>query len=287
MLDIILDALMDTLKLVPFLLITYLFMESLEHRISGRTKGAIEHAGKWGPLAGGILGALPQCGFSAAAASLYAGGVVSLGTLLAVFLSTSDEMLPVMISGSFPVGEMIGIVVTKLLIGIAVGLAADFILGRHQELHHKHEIEDVCRHEHCQCNGTNIFLSALRHTAIISAYIFVLSLVLGLIMEQIGQEQLAEILSGHRVLGHFLCGIVGMIPNCATSVAITQLFMDGFITKGMLFSGLLAGSGTGLMVLFKVMEDKRTGVKVTGLLYLVSLICGFLIDVFRGFSRIV
>ena len=129
MLELIMDALIDTAKLIPFLLVTYLFMESLEHRISGKARETIEHAGKWGPLAGGVLGAVPQCGFSAAAASLYAGGVVSVGTLIAVFLSTSDEMIPVMISGRFSLSEMLLIVFSKVVIGVLFGLAADFVLG--------------------------------------------------------------------------------------------------------------------------------------------------------------
>lgn len=283
MIDLILDALLDTAKLLPFLFLTYLVMEYLEHKTSSKTRETIERAGKWGPLAGGVLGAFPQCGFSAAAASLYAGGIISLGTLLAVFLSTSDEMLPVMISGRFPLGQMIAIIGGKLVIGVLVGVIVDFIIGRHGPEGAAHHIEDLCEHEHCHCDGNHVVRSALRHTLMIALYIFVFSLILGLVMEWIGPEQLALVLQDSPVIGHSICGIVGMIPNCAASVAVTELFMEGVITTGMLFSGLLAGSGTGLLILFKVMDRKKTVIYIAGVLYAVSLVFGLLIDLFCAF----
>lgn len=278
MIDIILDALLDTARLIPFLFLTYLAMEYLEHKTGSKTRAAIERAGKWGPLAGGMLGAFPQCGFSAAAASLYAGGVISLGTLLSVFLSTSDEMLPVMISGKFPVGQMAAIVGGKVLIGVLVGITVDFIAGRSASSGEEHHIEDVCEHEHCHCDGNHIVRSALHHTGVIAAYIFAVSFVLSLGMEWVGPERLTGLLTGQPIIGHLLCGIVGMIPNCAASVVITELYMERIVTVGMLFSGLLAGSGTGLLVLLKVSKRKRSVAGIAGLLYAVSLVFGLLID---------
>jgi hypothetical protein len=280
MLDVLLDALVDTIKLVPFLFLTYLLMEWLEHKTSDRTRNAIRNAGMAGPVFGGILGVLPQCGFSTAASNLYAGRVITLGTLIAVFLSTSDEMLPIMISEKVPVSLLLLILGLKAAIGIASGLVVDFAV-RHTGRVRKIQvgINDMCRHDHCHCEKKNIVRSALKHTLVITAFIFAITLVLNLMIHYLGEEAIASFILKAPYLGPVIAGLVGLIPNCAASVVITQLYLGGLISFGSMMAGLLAGSGVGLMVLFKVNENRMDSVRVAALVYVIGVASGVLMDI--------
>lgn len=284
MFDILLDAVIDTVKLIPFLFVTYLLMEWLEHKTSPRTRGIIKSSGKFGPLFGGLLGALPQCGFSAAASSLYSGKVITIGTLTAIFLSTSDEMLPIMISEHAPIGLVLGILGLKVLIGAMAGLIIDASIGRNQKIE-KIEvgIKNVCRHDNCHCDSEKGFVkSSIRHTVVISAFIFAITLILNILLHFIGEETLAAVILDRPILGPVISSFIGLIPNCAASVAITQLFLGGVISFGSMMAGLLSGSGVGLLVLFKVNENIKDNAKILVMIYVIGVICGIAMNLMFG-----
>lgn len=273
--DVILDTVLDTVKLVPFLLVTYLAMEYLEHKTGQKAQGLVRKAGRLGPVIGGALGVVPQCGFSAAASGLYAGRVITLGTLLAIYLSTSDEMLPILISEQAPAGTIALILLAKAAIGMAAGFVMDAVFSSpREEAHHIHEI---CEQEHCHCGEGSIFRSALVHTVQISGFILIITFLLNLLFFLVGEEVLAGLVLNRKVLGPVLAGLVGLIPNCAGSVAITQLYLEGVIGTGAMLSGLLTGTGVGLLVLFRVNHDRKENLKILGLLYSIGVLTGVVV----------
>lgn len=275
MLDIILDTLTDGAKLLPFLFLTYLAMEYLEHYTGDKTRNLVRKAGKCGPLIGGMAGAVPQCGFSAAASNLYAGRVITLGTLISIYLSTSDEMLPILIAEKADVSLIGRILLAKVLIGAMAGFLIDLF---YHDTHAEHEhIHEMCEHEHCHCEK-GIFRSALSHTLQIIFFILVISFGLNLVLHFMGEEVLAGLILNRPVLGPVLAGLVGLIPNCASSVVITQLYLQGVIGVGSMMSGLLAGAGVGLLVLFRVNHRKWENLRITGLLYGIGVIVGIIIE---------
>lgn len=276
MLDLLLDALLDTLKLIPFLFLTYLVMEYLEHRTGKKTQKLIKRAGRFGPVIGGVLGVVPQCGFSAAASNLYAGRVISLGTLMAIYLSTSDEMLPILISEHAPIGMILRILLAKALIGILAGLLIDLLLRRKGREEHQH-IHDICEHEHCHCEE-GILRSAVSHTLQIALFILVIGLTLNLLLYFVGEELLANLILNHPVAGPLLAGLVGLIPNCAGSVVITKLYLAEVIGVGAMLAGLLTGSGVGLLILFRVNHHKNENLRILGLLYTIGALAGVLTE---------
>jgi len=264
--EVILDTLIDSIKLVPFLFLTYLAMEYLEHKAGEKTTHMVRKAGKMGPLIGGVAGVLPQCGFSAAASNLYAGRVITLGTLIAIYLSTSDEMLPILISEKMDIRFVLGVLGAKAAIGAAAGFVIDLLVRErkihphdhvhgHGENDHEEEehIHEICEHENCHCEEDGIFLSAVKHTLHITFFIIVIGFVLN------------------------TAGLVGLIPNCAASVTITQLYINGVISLGAMMSGLLVGAGVGLLVLFRVNPDKKENLKIVGILYVIGVLTGIVI----------
>ncbi len=276
------DAVMDTLKLIPFLFVTYLVMEALERHTEERSQELIrrENVGPFGPVLGGLVGIVPQCGFSAAAASLFSGGVISLGTLLAVFLSTSDEMLPLFISAKLPLLQMVRILGTKAGIAVVTGLVVDFILHHVRRLRGEHHIHDLCEQEHCGCEEEegSIWSSALVHTLHITVFVFLITLVLTLAVEGFGEEAVRGLLTGHPTAGVFLSCLVGLIPNCASSVMISQLYLDGLIEAGQMLSGLLVSSGVGLLVLYRTNSHHlKENLQVTALLYALGVVWGLVL----------
>lgn len=285
MIDVILDTLIDSVKLLPFLFITYLIMEFIEHKTGDKAKNIIKKSGKFGPFLGGILGIFPQCGFSAAAASLYAGKVITLGTLIAIFLSTSDEMLPVLISEAAPISTILQILAIKLAIGIVIGFVIDLIgqalTKRNQEKKEEvveEEIGHICEHEHCHCEEEGILKSAIKHTINIFIFIIIISFIINTIIYFIGEENLSNLILNMPIVGPIIAGLVGLIPNCAGSVILTQLYLEQVISFGSIIGGLLVGSGIGILVLFRVNKDLKDNLKILGLLYLIGVICGILID---------
>lgn len=273
------EALVDGAKLFPFLFITYLLMECMEHKTSQKTGLILQKSGRWGFVLGGVLGVVPQCGFSAAASNLYAGRVITLGTLLAVFLSTSDEMLPILISEQAPLPAIVKILILKAVIGIAAGALADLLIKKRKgDQKEELRIKQICDHQHCHCNEGNILKSALRHTFQIFLFILLVSFLLNILIEWVGDAALASFLSSKPVLGPVFAGAVGLIPNCASSVVLTQLYLEGVLGAGSLIAGLLSGTGVGLLVLFKVNDNLKENVKITALLYAIGVLAGILVE---------
>lgn len=270
--EVISDTLSDVIKLLPFLFMTYLAMEYLEHKTGDRAAALIKRAGHFGPVIGGLLGMAPQCGFSTAASNLYAGRVITLGTLISIYLSTSDEMLPILISEQAPIGVIVRILLAKAAIGILAGLLLDLLL-RGKGMAEHHHIHEVCEHEHCGCEK-GIFRSALSHTAWIALFILLITFALNLILFWVGEDALANLPLNRPVIGPLLAGLVGLIPNCAGSVAITQLYLGGVLDAGAAMAGLLTGSGVGLLVLFRVNHDRKENLKILGLLYGIGVMAG-------------
>lgn len=278
--DALLDTVIDGIKLLPFLFLTYLIMEYIEHKTKSRLAEVIKQSGKWGPFLGGILGIVPQCGFSAAASNLYAGRIITLGTLFSIFLSTSDEMLPILISEQVNPITIFRILGVKILIGMAAGFIIDIIIRRKNREEEQHlQIEHLCDHQHCHCREGNILRSALSHTLQVFVFILLVSFLLNLVIGFIGEDVLAAFISSKPILGPVVATLVGLIPNCASSVILTQLYLEGVLGAGAMIAGLLAGSGVGLLILYEVNDDWKENVKITLLLYLIGVISGILIEI--------
>ena len=283
MLDIILDAVIDSVKLLPFLFVTYLLMEYLEHKMSEKAKNVVKKSGKWGPVLGGILGIVPQCGFSAAAANLYAGRIITLGTLIAIFLSTSDEMLPILISEAAPITTIISILAIKVIIAIAMGLIIDFTIAQYRKkenesLQEEQTIDILCEKEHCHCSEKNIVKSAIHHTIHIFLFILIISIIINIIISIIGRENISHFILNTPIFGPMIASIVGLIPNCAGSVILTQLYLQNLITFGSMLAGLLAGNGIGILILFRVNKNLKENMKILFMLYIIGVVCGIIID---------
>lgn len=278
MLDIILDTLLDSVKLLPFLFLTYLCMELLEHHTNDKTSRMVEKAGKSGPIWGGLLGVIPQCGFSTAAASLYSGGVITVGTLLAIFLSTSDEMLPIFISEAVPIATIGKILATKVGIAIVSGLLVELAFLKILNQKEKHmDIHVVCEEEHCHCED-GVLLSAIKHTLRIFIYIILISFVLNLVIAGIGEDTIASALSSIPVLGDILAALIGLIPNCASSVILTELYLDGLLGAGAMMAGLLVNAGVGLLVLFRLNRHLKENLAIVTCLYSIGVFWGIVLD---------
>ena len=284
MLDALLDAVIDSLKILPFLFLTYLAMEYLESHTENRVHNLVKQAGWMGPFWGSILGAVPQCGFSAAASNLYAGRTISLGTLIAIFLATSDEMLPIMISEAAPVSTMLKILLIKAIIGIICGFLVDafchILASRKTGQAEDGEgflIERLCEKEHCHCESGSLVVSALKHTGNIIIFVFLITLVLNVAFLYIGQDTLSSIVASRPVAGLLLAALVGLIPNCGASVLLTQMYLHGVLPASHLIAGLLDGAGVGLLILFRVNPDWKENILITVILYVLALLFGFLL----------
>lgn len=281
MLDIILDTLIDSLKLLPFLFLVFLLMEYIEHKLSDKSKKKIEKSGKYGPFFGSILGAFPQCGFSAAATNLYAARIISYGTLIAIYLSTSDEMLPILLSEGANIGIIIKIILFKVVIGIIFGFIIDFILRR-RKVKVDNQIKDFCEDEHCDCEH-GIFKSSIKHTINILLFITIISFVLNFILYYFDEDIIAKLFMKNTIFGPFLSSLIGLVPNCAASVVITELYLNNAISFGMVISGLLTSSGIALLLLFKVNNNIKENVSILLTMYFIGVVCGIIIDMI-GFT---
>lgn len=280
MLDIILDTLIDSIKLLPFLFVTYLILEYLEHKTGGKAQNVIKKSGKFGPAIGSLLGIVPQCGFSAAAANFYAGKVISLGTLIAIFLSTSDEMLPILISEAAPISLIGKVILIKLLIGMVCGFIIDlFSKFNNKEKNIEKEIEHLCEHDHCDCEH-GVVKSAIKHSLNIFVFIIIVSFILNLLIHFIGEDTISSIFNSNKILGPILASFVGLIPNCASSVILTQLNLSGVIPLSTMISGLLVNAGLGLLVLFRVNNNLKENIFITTLLYVIGVLSGFILSIF-------
>ncbi len=272
MLDVIVDTLIDSVKLIPFLFITYLIMEYIEHKTSNKVKSAIQKSGRCGPLIGGLLGIIPQCGFSVAATNLYATRIINLGTLMAVYLATSDEMLPIMISEGIPILTIVKILGIKLIIAVAVGFIIDLIIQARKKTEEE-RIIDLCEKEHCDCDH-GIIKSALKHTINILIFVIIITFAINTVIYFIGENNIANFLQSNPILAPVLASLIGLVPNCASSVILTQLYVENVITVSTMISGLLVGAGVGLAVLFKMNKGLKENLKIVGILFVVGVISG-------------
>ncbi len=271
-------TLIDTLKLLPFLFLTYLFMEILEHRAGEKTEERLRRAGKVGPLLGGCLGVLPQCGFSAAASSLYAGRIITSGTLIAVYLSTSDEMLPILISNGAPLPFILKILAAKLIAGVGIGFLVDLIARRFGKAKdHAPHVEDLCEREGCHCED-GVLRSTIKHTLRIVLFILIFGFCMELAVELIGEETLSGWILDRPVLGNVLAALVGLVPNCASSILLTTLYLDGILPVGAMLSGLLVNAGIGIAILLRNNRPLRDSLRILLILLLTGILVGVLID---------
>ena len=279
MLDVIKETVVDTLKLVPFLFLTYLLMEYIEQKTSEKSEEKIRRAGRFGPVIGALLGVVPQCGFSASAASLYSGGIISAGSLIAIFLSTSDEMLPILISEKVKASIIIEILAIKVISAMIIGIGIDIILHLVHKDKKSVEIHSICENDNCHCEEGSIFKSAFLHSAKIVAFILVISFVLNTVIYYIGEENLGKAFLNVPVLGCAVGSLVGLIPNCAASVVITELYLSGIISAGAMISGLLTGCGIGLLVLFRTnKKNMRANLAILCSMYVIGVVVGSIIE---------
>lgn len=280
MIEVLIDTLIDGLKLLPFLFIAYLIMEYIEHKTSSKSKEIIKKSGKFGPAIGGVLGIFPQCGFSAIASNLYAGRIITLGTLIAIFLSTSDEMLPILISEAVPLSVILKIIAIKLVIGIIAGFIIDLVIRLTSKSKVEEEkIGEICEHEHCHCEEGSILKSSLKHSISIFIYILIITFILNTVIYLVGEETLSNLILNNWLAGPIIAGLVGLIPNCASSVILTQLYLGNVITLATMLSGLLVGAGVGLLILFRVNKNVKENAKIVILLYFIGVLAGITMQV--------
>lgn len=278
--ECLMDGLMDTIKLLPYLLITFILLELLEHKLSKKNEKVLAKNKKYGPILGGILGALPQCGFSAMASNLFSSRVITIGTLVAIFLSTSDEMLPIMLSEQVDIMLLIKIIGFKVLVGIIVGIIVDLILRKRESKKEETTISEICEHDNCHCEKDGIILSSIKHTLKIGLFILIANLGINMIIYYIGEDNLKNLLLNKNIFTYFLASLIGLIPNCASSVIMTELYLSDLITTGTLMAGLLTGSGLGILLLFKTNKNLKENLSILGIVYSVGVFIGIIVDLF-------
>lgn len=272
------EAFVDSIIIIPILFVTYVLMEWLEHKAKGKSLDMIRVAGKTGPAVGGLIGIIPQCGFSGAAASFYAAHSITLGTLIAIFMATSDEMLPILISASLSPILIIKILGVKCIAGIVCGYLVDMVYKRKPKIEANH-IHDFCEQEHCDCDK-GIFGSALKHTLSIFILVFIVSALINIAFDyaQDGHITYAAMIWNKPVVGYLLSGLIGLVPNCSASVLITDLYVQGIMGIGPMMTGLCVNAGVGLLVLYKVNHHLKENLAITGLLYVFGVIAGMVIQ---------
>ena len=279
--EILLHTLKDTVIVIPFLFLTYLFMEFLEHKSGNAAEKWLNRSGKFGPLVGSLLGALPPCGFSAASTGLYTGRVITAGTLIAVWLSTSDEMLPILISRGAQFSFVIKVLLYKIVVALIAGFLIDLVTvainKKRKTPANEPCIEDFCEREGCRCNE-HFLVSALRHTVSITVFILAFTFILNLVIHGVGEDKLALLILDKPILGNVLAATVGLIPNCAASIVITELYLDGIISIGSMLSGLLVGAGVGVAILFRNNRPVKDSVRLILLLWIIGALAGIIVD---------
>lgn len=265
----------ETLLLLPFLFATYLVLEAIEAHAGGALEKFLERARSVGPAAGALAGAIPQCGVSAAAASFYAGGVITAGTLLAVFLSTSDELIPVLLSERVPVALLAKIVGIKVACALGVGFLANGILAFVRHSRRDVAIHDLCAHSHCGCREhKGILVPALIHTLEIFVFIVVISGAIELCMHYFGEDSLSTLRLNRPFFGELAAGALGLIPNCAVSVAGAKLYLAGAMSPGALMASSFTGSGLGLLVLFRTNRSLKENLALLVIVYALGVLLG-------------
>lgn len=276
LIEVLLDAAFDCLKMLPFLFAAFLLIEMIEHYSTDFTTKILRRVGKAGPIVGAVVGCVPQCGFSVMASNLYAGGVISLGTLLAVFIATSDEAAIIIMGYPEHIGKLMGIFLVKIVVAIITGYFADLFLKKYVVTEKTNS--DLCHHCGCHEEKAGVLMPAWRHTVKIFTYLFVFSVVLNFTVEFLGVKTISALLLGNTVFQPVVAALIGLIPNCAASVILTQLYLNGAISFASVISGLCTGAGVGLIVLFKMNRHKWENLKIVGLLLVVAIGVGILFE---------
>lgn len=272
------DFLIENLLLLPFLFPAYLVLEWVEAHAGDALERKLGRVSQWGPFFGAAAGIVPQCGFSAAAASLYAGGVVTAGTLVAVFLSTSDELIPVLLSKQVAAPFLFKLVGLKVLFAVFAGFAVNaflFCIGRRGPSPH---VGELCAHSRCSCEERKgILMPALIHTFEIFLFLLVISGILELVLHHCGgEEALKGCILNKPLVGELLGGLVGLIPNCAASAACAELYAEGGMSAGALVASSLTGAGVGLLVLFRTHRHQLQNLGILATTYVFGVVFGYM-----------
>lgn len=273
--EVIIDTLIDSVKLIPFLFIAFLLIELFEHEFFKKTKKIIAKSDKLGPLLGSLFGLVPQCGFSVLGTNLYVSRVISLGTLISIYLATSDEMIPVMISQGFDALSLFKILAVKFVIGLTAGFLIDFIYRKKEKANYH-----ICEDEHCHCDE-NIVLSSIKHTFNTVIYITIATFILNTVIYFVGEDNISKVFLKDSLLAPFLASLVGLIPNCSASVILTELYLKGALSFATAIAGLLTGSGVSLLVLFKSNKNIKENFKIVILIYLIGALSGLFIEIIK------
>ena len=290
--DVFLDAAIDCIKMLPFLFLAFFLLEALEHRVSGKMNDFLARSGGLGPFVGSVLGFVPQCGFSIMASDFYAAGVISMGTLLAVYLSTSDEALVILMTEPEHFSDIGVLLIAKILIGTIGGylvymLERRGILGRKMKSKTPADLcgeetkgeTDADIHSHPDEPAWKyIVWPAFNHTKEVFFYLFIFSFVIGFVMEVFGEEAISRIFLEGSIFQPLLASIIGLIPNCAASVMLTRLYLDGVLSFGSAIAGLASSAGLGLLVLFRVNKDMKENLTVLGLLVAIAFVSGIILQ---------
>lgn len=271
--EIIIETLVDTVKLLPFLWFAFFLIELVEHKYQKKSKKIIEKSGNFGPLLGGILGCFPQCGFSVMATNLYITRMISLGTLISIYLSTSDEMLPILLASHSDFATIASLLLTKLGIGIFWGFLIDFIYRKKKS----NVTYQLCEEEHCHCER-GLILSSFTHVLHTLIFIAMVSFLLNIVMGYGGEKYLMSIFYHNQLFAPFLASLIGLIPNCGASVVLTELYLSGIITFPCIIAGLLTGSGVAILVLFRTNKNLKENLRILFLIYFIGVISGIILD---------
>ncbi len=278
------DTLIDSLKILPFLFIAFLIIELIEHKLNNNSKKAIERAGRIGPIVGSALGIIPQCGFSVLATNLYVTRIITFGTLIAIYLSTSDEMLPILITQKVSFTIILEILFIKFLIGMISGMILDYFLHKFRKNKKKKRINyDICTDENCHCDENNFLVAALIHTLKTIFFIFIVTFVLNVIMEYLGNEYLEKIFMKDNFLSPFITSLIGLIPNCSASVILTELYINGALSLASTIAGLLTGSGVAILILFKSNRNLKENLLILLSVYGIGVMSGIVIELIEMF----
>lgn len=272
MLEVIQDTLLDTIKLLPFLFVAFLIIEFIEHKLSNKQENIISKSGKLGPIVGALLGAVPQCGFSVLATNLYVTRIISLGSLISIYLSTSDELIPLMISHNAPLTKILSIVSIKVVIGIISGFLIDLFIRKTTKSDFV-----LCEDEDCDCDHS-IIKSSLIHTLKIAFFILIITFLINILFHFVDLSFLESALKNNKILTPFIASLIGLIPNCASSIMISELYLNNLISLGTTLSGLLTGSGVAIMVLIRKNKNISENIFIIGLIYIIGVIWGLLFN---------
>lgn len=271
MFDCFIDGLIDTLKVFPFLLVSFYIIEILEHTINSNKR--LESSGKYGPVLGSLLGIIPQCGIASIATNLYVTGIITLGTLISVFLSTSDEMIPIFLSEKVSIKLILIILGIKLVVGLVSGLLIDLVYPRKIKSHY-----EICEEEHCHCDDHK-FISAFKHTINISFFILVINVLLNMVFNYGLNDYLSSLLLKDSIFSPIITSLIGLIPNCASSIVITKLYLASSISFGSMIAGLLTNSGIALVVLFKTNRNLKENINIILLTHFIGTVIGIILNI--------